>query len=457
MDGKRDVKPLGLESLAYGKGEKVMSSKVINVGLLGLGTVGRGVYRILKENGDVIGQRAGVVIRVKKVLVRDIAKNRGIEIEEGLLTGDVNDILNDPDIDIVVELLGGINPAFEYALAALTRAKSVVTANKDVIAVHGRELFAAADKLGRDLFFEGSVAGGIPIIGPLKDSLAANRIRQVIGIVNGTTNYMLTRMSKEGLPFDEVLKEAQALGYAEADPAADVEGFDAARKIAILASIAFNTRVTLGDVYVEGITRITAEDIAYAGELGFTVKLLGIAKETADGVEVRVHPAMLPKNHPLAAVNDVYNAIFVLGDAAGELMFYGRGAGELPTASAVVADIMNAARNLSLNVPGIIGCTCFEEKPVKPMGATSTRYYIRLRVADRPGVLAGIAYVFGDNEVSLASVIQKHSVGKAAEIVLVTHEVPEKNLQNSLKKLQDLPIVYQISNVIRVEGENESS
>lgn len=434
-----------------------MSEKVINIGLLGLGTVGRGVYRILKENGDIIGQRAGVGIRVKKVLVRDIAKNRGIDVEEGILTGDVNDILNDPEINIVVELLGGVSPAFEYSLAALSRSKSLVTANKDVIAVRGRELFNAAAKHGCDLFFEGSVAGGIPIIGPLKDSLAANRIRQIIGIVNGTTNYMLTRMSKEGLPFDEVLKEAQALGYAEADPAADVGGFDAARKIAILASIAFNTRVTLSDVFVEGITRITAEDIVYAAEFGYTIKLLGIAKEIAEGVEVRVHPALLPNNHPLAAVNDVYNAIFVQGDAVGEVMFYGRGAGEFPTASAVVADIINAARNITRNVPGIVGCTCFDDKPVKPMGATSTRYYIRLRVADRPGVLAGIAYVFGDNEVSLASVIQKHSTGKAAEIVLITHEVPEKNLQNSLKTLQDLPIVFQISNVIRVEGENGSS
>ena len=429
-----------------------MSLKVIQVGLLGLGTVGCGVYRIMMDNADIIGQRAGAAIRVKRVLVRDTAKHRAVDIPEGLLTTDVGAILNDPEISIVVEVLGGITPAYDYALAALARGKSLVTANKDLVALHGRELFEAAAKTGSDLFFEGSVAGGIPIIKPLKDSLAANRIRQVIGIINGTTNYMLTRMSREGLPFAEVLEQAQAMGYAEADPSADVEGFDAARKLAILASIAFNTRVALNDVYVEGITRITAEDIAYASELNYTVKLLGIARETAAGVEVRVHPALLPKNHPLAAVSDVYNAIFVSGDAVGDVMFYGRGAGELPTASAVVADIMDAARDLARNVTGMTGCTCFEEKPLKPMGATCTRYYIRLCVADRPGVLAGIAQVFGDNAVSLATVIQKSS-GKAAELVLVTHMVLEKNLQAALNILKGLPIVFEISNVIRVEGE----
>lgn len=430
-----------------------MSKSVIGVGLLGLGTVGRGVYRILKGNPATIEQKVGAPIEIKKVLVRDTAKDRGIELEEGVLTADVGDIIDNPDIDIVVEVLGGINPALEYSLRALERGKSLVTANKDMVAVHGKELFEAAAANGCDVLFEGSVAGGIPIIRPLKECLAANRIRQVIGIINGTTNYMLTRMSKEGLDFHKVLGEAQSLGYAEADPSADVEGFDAARKLAILASIAFNTRVTLNQVYVEGITRITAEDIAYAAELNYVVKLLGIAKEGGDGVEVRVHPALLPKNHPLASVNDVYNAIYVSGDAVGDVMFFGRGAGELPTASAVAADVMNAARNLLRNVPGIISCTCFEEKPVKPMGFTSTKYYIRLNVADKPGVLASIAFVFGNNEVSLASVIQKHTTGKNAEIVLVTHEVLEKNLQDALKIIKDLSTVNEISNVIRVEGE----
>ena len=430
-----------------------MSKKAIGIGLLGMGTVGRGVYRIITGNNTGIEQKVGAPIEIKKILVRDIAKDRGIVLGEGILTSDVRDIINNPEIDIVVEVMGGINPALEYSLKALERGKSVVTANKDMMAAHGKELFETAEANGCDVLFEASVAGGIPIIRPLKECLAANRIRQIIGIINGTTNYMLTRMSREGCDFQSALKEAQALGYAEADPSADVEGYDAARKLDILASIAFNTRVSLNDVHIEGITRITAEDIAYASELNYTVKLLGIAKESEEGIEVRVHPALLPKNHPLANVDDVYNAIFVTGDAVGDVMFFGRGAGEMPTASAVASDVMNAARNLIKKVPGIISCTCFEDKPVKPMGLTSTKYYIRLKVADKPGVLAGIAFVFGNNQVSLASVIQKYTTGQHAEIVLVTHRVLEKNLQEALKTLKGLPTVDEISNVIRVEGD----
>lgn len=428
-----------------------MSQKEIGLGLLGMGTVGRGVYRILNDNREGIEKKTGVPIAVKKVLVRDAAKDRGIKISEGLLTTDIEDIIDDPGIDIVVELLGGIQPALEYSLRSLAKGKSVVTANKDMMALHGKELFAAADVGRRDLFFEGSVAGGIPIIRPLKECLAANRITQVIGIINGTTNYMLTRMSEEGLGFGQALKEAQSLGYAEADPSADVEGYDAARKLAILASIAFNTRVSLDQVYVEGVTRITAEDIVYAANLNYVIKLLGIARESADGIEARVHPALLPKSHPLASVNDVFNAIFVTGDAVGDVMFYGRGAGELPTASAVTADVMNAARNLVNGSAGMIGCTCFGDRPVKSMGLTSTEYYIRLNVADKPGVLASIAYIFGDNNVSLASVIQ-HTSGESAEIVLITHKVLEKNLQEALKGIKKLPVINEVSNVIRVEG-----
>lgn len=430
-----------------------MSEQVINVGLMGLGTVGRGVYRILQENGKEIAQKVGARIEVKKILVRNLTKNRGVDPGAGLLTTDVNDLIAAPGIDLVVEVMGGIHPALEYSLQALKQGKSLVTANKDMIALHGRELFEAAGEGNADVLFEGSVAGGIPIIRPLKECLAANRIQQVIGIINGTTNYMLTRMTREGMDFAQVLAEAQALGYAEADPSADVEGYDAARKLAILSSIAFNARVPLDQVYVEGITNITAEDIAYAGELNCVIKLLGIAKETEEGIEARVHPALLPKNHPLAAVNDVYNAIFIRGDAVGDVMFYGRGAGELPTASAVTADIMSAARNMLHRVPGIISCTCFEEKPVKPMGSTTTKYYVRLKVADKPGVLAGIAFIFGNNEVSLASVIQRHTSGHAAEIVLVTHEVREKNFQEALKLIKELPAVFEITSVIRTEGD----
>lgn len=428
-----------------------MSKNVIGVGLLGLGTVGRGVYRILTDNRSGIEQKVGGPIEIIKILVRDTAKNRGVQLEAGVLTADVDEVINNPDIDVVVEVMGGIKPALSYALKALKNGKSLVTANKDMIAEHGKELFEAAEANNCDLLFEASVAGGIPIIRPLKECLAANRIQQVIGIINGTTNYMLTRMSKEGLDFKTALAEAQFLGYAEADPSSDVEGYDAARKLAILASIAFNTRVSLKQVYVEGITRITAEDISYAADLNYVVKLLGIAKESEAGVEVHVHPAMLPKTHPLAPVDDVYNAVFVTGDAVGDVMFFGRGAGELPTASAVVSDIMSAARSKLRNVPGLYNCTCFDEKPIKPMGLTSTKYYIRLNVDDRPGVLASIAFVLGNNDVSLASVIQKHTTGQAAEIVLVTHKVLEQNLQDALKIIKELSSVNDIANVIRVE------
>ncbi|MDD3652812.1 MAG: homoserine dehydrogenase [Desulfotomaculaceae bacterium] len=430
-----------------------MSERVINVGMMGFGTVGRGVYRILKDNRTGIEQKVGARIDIKKILVRDLAKSRSIVPEEGILTTDISNIVDSAEIDLVVEVMGGINPALEYSLRALRHGKSLVTANKDMIALHGRELYEAAEASGCDVLFEASVAGGIPIIRPLKECLAANRVELVIGIINGTTNYMLTRMSKEGLDFHEVLKEAQELGYAEADPSADVEGFDAARKLAILSSIAFNSRIALNQVYVEGITGITAEDIAYADELNYVIKLLGIAKNSAEGIEVRVHPALLPKSHPLASVNDVYNAIFIRGDAVGDVMFYGRGAGELPTASAVAGDVMNAARNLLKNVPGMISCTCFEEKPVKPMSATSTKYFVRLNVADKPGVLAGIALIFGNNQVSLSSVLQRHTSGHSAEIVLVTHEVLEGNFQNAIKSIKELPTVQQITSVIRTEGD----
>jgi len=428
--------------------------EAIKIGLLGLGTVGRGVYKILTENAASIACKVGAPVQIKRVLVREPGRKRGLEIEPEMLTVDVNEILDDPEIKVVVEVIGGIHPALEYALAALERGKSLVTANKDMIALHGRELFAAAETSGADLLFEGSVAGGIPIIRPLKQCLAANRIREVMGIINGTTNYMLTRMTREGCDFNLALEDAQAKGYAEANPAADVEGMDAARKLAILASIAFNSRITVNDVHVEGITRITSRDIAYARELNYVIKLLGIAKETPEGVEVRVHPTFIPVTHPLAAVNDEFNAIFVRGDAVGETMFFGRGAGEMPTGSAVAADVMDAARNILHGVSGMISCTCFENKPLKPVGLVECQYYVRLQVADRPGVLASIAYAFGDKEVSLATVLQKHTNGQNAEIVLITHRVQEQNLQDALRLVERLSSVNEVSNFIRVEGES---
>ncbi|MEW6182955.1 MAG: homoserine dehydrogenase [Bacillota bacterium] len=427
-----------------------MALRTIGIGILGMGTVGRGVFRVLENNREIISSRLGASLNLTKILVRDTKKNRGTEVPAGLLTTDPAAVIEDPATDIVVEVMGGIEPARSYVLSALSGGKTVVTANKDLLAVHGHELFEAASSGGADLFFEASVAGGIPIIKVIKEALAGNRIQQVTGIINGTTNYILTKMTDEGADFDTVLKEAQARGYAEADPTSDIGGFDAARKIAILASIAFNSRVTLEDVYVEGITNIQAEDIRYAGELGFVVKLLGIAREASEGIEVRVHPALVPFGHPLAAVSDVFNAVFIKGDAVGETMFYGRGAGELPTASAVVGDIVAAAKNIRYNVRGMTGCTCFEKKPVRPVTEVETRYYLRLQVLDRAGVLAGIAGAFGNNNVSLAAVAQK-TTGEVAELVLVTHRVREADLQAAVRELTALSTVKTVATIIRVE------
>lgn len=429
--------------------------KTIRVGMLGLGTVGTGVYKVLTQNADAIASRVGASISVEKIVVNNINKERNIKIAPGVLTDNVEEVLDNQDIDIVVEVMGGIKPAQTYILKALRGGKHVVTANKDLIAEHGKELFDAEKEHHTDLFFEASVAGGIPIIRPLKQCLAANRVSGVMGIINGTTNFILTKMTKEGRDFNDVLSEAQQLGYAEADPTSDIEGLDAARKTAILASVAFNTRVTYQDVYVEGITRISPMDIKYANELGYTLKLLGIAKDLEGQVEVRVHPVFIPNAHPLAAVNDAFNAIFVTGDAVGETMFYGPGAGELPTASAVVADVIEVARNIQSNVTGRISCTCYEEKEIKPIGDITSKYYLRLIVKDEPGVLASIASVLGNQKVSIATVIQKRNVEDLAEVVLITHKVKEQNLQDALSIIKGMSITKDIANVIRVEGEDE--
>lgn len=425
---------------------------MINVGLLGCGTVGGGVVKLLAKNQETIGQKTGTDIKIKKVLERDIQKCRQIGLGEEMITDRFEDIIDDDSIDIVVELIGGIEPAFSFIMAAMKRGKHVVTANKDLIAIKGEELFTTARDNNVDFYFEASVAGGIPIVYPLKQSLAGNHIQEVIGILNGTTNYILTKMSREGRDYNEVLSEAQKLGYAESDPTSDVGGLDAARKIAILSSIAFNSRVTLDDVYVEGITAITPKDIQYARELGFVVKLLAIAKEVEGKVQARVHPAFIPNNHPLANVNDVFNAVFVRGDAVGEIMHYGRGAGEMPTASAVVGDIIEVGRNMAYNTSTRIGCTCYEEKMILPISELSAQYYIRMTVTDRPGVLAGIAGVFGNNDVSIDTVLQKANREDMAELILITHMVKEKYLQDSLTVLKGMNIVGEINNVVRLEG-----
>jgi len=430
---------------------------MISVGLLGCGTVGSGVVELLDHNADIIARRTGETIVLKKVLDKDPAKCVALGIDEEKITQDYDEIFNDDEIDIVIELIGGIENAFTMISRAMQHGKHVVTANKDLIAERGRELFELAAANNVDFYFEASVAGGIPIINPLKQSLAGNQIKEVIGILNGTTNYILTKMSEEGRQFEEVLAEAQKLGYAESDPTADVEGLDAARKIAILSSIAFNSRVTVSDVYAEGISKITPSDIQYAKNLGYVIKLLAVAKESEAGIQTRVHPAFIPKDHPLAGVNDVFNAVFVKGDAVGEIMHYGRGAGKLPTASSVVGDIIDIGRNIVHNVNGRIGCTCYEEKKILDISQLRAQFYIRMTVKDRPGVLASIAGVFGSNNVSLATVFQTTHGEAMAELILITHEVEEQDLNDSLAVLQGMHIVGQIDNVIRLEGTDRSS
>ena len=426
----------------------------IHIALLGSGTVGSGVSEVLKMNVRELAERVGKNIVLKKVLVRDIKKPRK-NIDMSLLTDDFESIVNDKDIDIVVEVMGGLHPAKEYMLRAIEAGKSIVTANKDVLATYGKDVLGAAERAGVDFQFEASVGGGIPIITSLKQSLTANKITEVMGIVNGTTNYMLTKMANDGVSYETVLKEAQEKGYAEADPTADVEGLDAARKAAILASIAFNTRVHFNDVSVEGITKITTEDIDYAKDLGFVIKLLAIGKDSAEkGVDVRVHPVFLPKEHPLASVNGVYNAIFVRGNAIGDTMFYGQGAGSLPTASAVVADIVEVARNMVHHNLGKLLCTCYEHKKLCPIEEVESCYYIRLLVDDKPGVLGAIATEFGRAAVSLRSVIQtRRNIAEHAEIVAVTHCVKHVRVRKALEALRKLPVVDEVRNVIRVESE----
>lgn len=428
----------------------------VRLGLMGLGTVGSGVYEILDKHRSAISRRAGGPIEVGRVLVRDPLKARSVAVDPRKITTNPDDLLRDASIDIIVELIGcpggSTEPAHRYIREALEAGKHVVTANKEVLAKHGAELHAVAQERGAGLYYEAAVAGGIPIVKPIRECLVANEIEAIMGIINGTTNYMLTKMSEEGASFEQVLSEAQALGYAEADPTSDVEGHDAAYKLAILASLAFETHVSVDEIYREGITKVTPEDMAYADELGYTIKLLAIAKRSAGAVEARVHPTLIPKSHPLAAVKDVFNAVFIEGDSVGELMFYGRGAGKLPTASAVVADVVEAVQNLRRGVPGWLNG---EKKPVRILSHREvvSRYYIHTKVVDRPGVLAQIAQAFGDHNVSVESVIQKGRGEDPVSLVFVTHQVVEKNVQAALDRVRLLPVVRSVANVMRVEGE----
>ena len=422
--------------------------KKIKIGLLGLGTVGTGVYKLIRKRADVMEQTAGAQLEIKKILVHNKNKKRE-GVDESLLTDNWREILEDEEIQIVIEVIGGMEPAKTMIMEALRAGKNVVSANKDLIAEEGRELFDAARENGKDFLFEAAVAGGIPIIRPLKQCLAANEISDVLGIVNGTTNYILTKMFEDGMEFDEALKQAQDLGYAEADPTADVEGLDAGRKVAIMASIAFHSRVVFSDVYTEGITKITAADIAYAKEFDSVIKLLGIARNTGGGIEVGVYPVMLPEDHPLASVRESFNAVFIHGDAVDDAMFYGRGAGEMPTASAVVGDVVDVARNLEYNCTGRISCTCYRQIPVKDFGEVQNKFFLRMQVKNLPGVLAQIAQVFGGHKVSIARVVQKNVHSDRAELVIVTEKVKERHMKDAIEELKQMESIYEISSVIR--------
>jgi homoserine dehydrogenase len=406
---------------------------------------------MLGEHGDDIAMRADVRLAVTRVAVRDAARERDVPLPREAFTTDPASIVADPDIDIVLELLGGMDPAKELILASFASGKPVVTANKELLANVGKELFDAADAASRDIRFEAAVAGGIPLIAPLKESLAGERVLRVLGIVNGTTNYVLTRMSERGWTFEAALAEAQRLGYAETDPTADVDGFDAAAKCAILASIAFNTRVVSGDVYREGIARITPQDIADAARLGYVVKLLAIAELDDGEVSARVHPAMIPVTHPLASVRDANNAVFVEGAKVGQLMFYGPGAGGDATATSVVGDLVHVARNLAFGGRAI-GCTCVLDRPIRPMDDTTGQYYLNLHVEDRPGVLAEIAEAFAHNGVSIERVWQE-GFAEEATLVFITHRAQEGAFQKTVAELRDRASVRAVASLLRVEGE----
>ena len=392
----------------------------IQVGLLGLGTVGMGVYKLLRKRAETMDKTIGAQLEIKKILVHNKNKKRE-GVDETLLTDDWKEIIEDDEIQIVIEVIGGIEPAKTMILEALKAGKNVVSANKDLIAEEGKEIFDTAQAAGKD----------------------------ILGIVNGTTNYILTKMFEDGMEFSDALKKAQELGYAEADPTADVEGLDAGRKMAIMASIAFHSRVVFADVYTEGITKITAADIAYAKEFDSVIKLLGVARNTPEGIEVGVYPVMIARDHPLASVRDSFNAVFIHGDAVDDAMFYGRGAGEMPTASAVVGDVIDEARNIEYGCSGRISCTCYQQLAVKDFGDVKNKFFLRMQVENCPGVLAQIAKVFGEHKVSIARVVQKNAKTDRAELVIVTEKVKEKHMGSALCELKEMKSIFEVSSMIR--------
>ena len=425
--------------------------KVVRIGVLGCGNVGAAFVRLVEQQSSTIELRTGIRLEVVSVAVRNMSRDRDVQLPEGLLTRDAHAVVSDPSIDLIVEVIGGIEPARELITAALSAGKPVVTANKELLANFGAELYAAADSAGVDLLFEAAVAGGIPVIRALRESLRGEPVSRVMGIINGTTNFILTKMTEEGADYSAALSEAQRLGFAERDPTADVEGFDAGAKAAILASIAFGAKVVAGDVYHEGISRVTAADIAVAKRLGYVIKLLGIAerdRETGE-IAVRVHPAMVPNTHPLASVRESYNAVFIEGDAVGSLMFYGRGAGGNPTASAVLGDVIDAAVNLVKGTHGSIGS--FAKAIIRPIDETSSEYLLSMEVADKPGVLHAVTGAFANNGVSIRAAEQE-GIGADARLVFITHVAKESDLQATVRQLREMDVVKQVGGMLRVVG-----
>lgn len=429
-----------------------MTSK-ISIGLLGLGTVGSGVVRIIENHQQEIQHQVGSAVTVDKILVNNINKPRAVFVAKDQLTEDPEDVFSNPDIDIVVEVMGGIEEAKKYIIRALENKKHVVTANKDLMALYGSELLTVASQNGCDLFYEASVAGGIPIIRALVDGLSSDRITKMMGIVNGTTNYILTKMSNEGSSYEDVLKEAQELGYAESDPTADVEGLDAARKMSILGTLGFSMNIALEDVSVAGITTVTEEDLNYAKQLGYVMKLIGIAQRDNGKVEISVQPTLLPKKHPLASVNNVYNAVYVYGEAVGETMFYGPGAGSLPTATSVVADLINVMKNMRLGVSGRSILPALHEKQLKTDEEIISKYFMRLHVEDRAGAFAAITSLFSENNVSFEKLLQMPIKNEVlAEVVIITHKTNKRTYELIHSCLTDLEVVKEVKSSYRIEG-----
>ena len=434
----------------------VDSMKRINVGLIGFGTVGTGVVRVLKENSSVIRERLGSEVALKRVADRDTSRDRGVKLEEGVLTSDARAVINDPEISIVIELVGGTGVAKDFIMEALDRGKHVVTANKALLSTHGKEIFKKAAEKGLDIGFEAAVAGGIPIIKALREGLSANRIESIYGIINGTSNYILSKMTNDGGRFEDVLRRAQEKGYAEADPTYDVEGIDAAHKLAILINLAYGAFIKLEDIYTEGITRVSQLDIRFAKEFGYRIKLLAIAKSVDGSIEARVHPTMIPAEHPLSAVDGAYNAVHVRGDAVGSVMFYGLGAGMMPTASAVAADIIDICRNLkkgiSNRVPLFHSDAASAGVEIKDMDKLEIPYYIRFLAVDKPGVLSKISGVLGAHDISIASVVQRErKVGGGVPLVIVTHNAVERELRSAIEEIEKLDIILDKAVYIRIE------